>query len=360
MTQIKTTTIDQLLESTDIENLSMFGYDVRKPAGSRSVRVPFGAIYPKFGISQQVGTAMDKAPSEAAVAAAIKQATPLASDTQNGLLSKEQNKFINDLIKEYPMIEEQLKLIAEAQTPYDDEILLFHTNTEPEHIIDGLRGEVKGKYRIETKKGVLNSSTDTLQSKSFGYDLGEQNAVAKISGDNIQSLACNLFKRSQLNRKLDKVAISSKNIKIIELTYLQFNIIDVINAPELYKLEIAECGVSDVNVTGAPKLTRFSSAYGKFALLDLSKNPLIETIYCSFNENLKVVTLPTSTTQLKDFSVRNSPNFTLDKIMTVGAAWADRTGKEEGLLRISISVYDTMTEEQKAVFTNKNIKIIAQ
>ena len=65
--QIKTTTVDQLPEETNTNGFYLFGYNVNRAVGKRSVKFAFDKITKLFGFSQEIGTSITTAPSENAI-----------------------------------------------------------------------------------------------------------------------------------------------------------------------------------------------------------------------------------------------------------------------------------------------------
>lgn len=357
MTQIKTTTIDQLPESTDIENLSMFGYDARKPAGSRSVRVPFGAIYPKFGISQQVGTATDKAPSEAAVAAAIEQATPLASDNQNGLLSKEQNKFINDLIKEYPMIEEVLKPDHEK---YATTVAVGYPE-KPTETLRELAQLVKtgatAKVLVETEvKRILDiTSFYTMLTPSFI----DKKVVLRTNG--IATIS--LLEMGAITGKPNSLLVQSneaafKTFSAIGSSASGYIHVDI-SCPYLESLTLSKIGVTSLQLGHSTKLKKLhvTNSTGLVNILMIGFQATVEDV--NLSGCTKLVSMGNMISNdpyanLKTYNIRKTA-YTASNLVYLGNIWASRVGKEQGVLTLDQTLYDQLTDEQKAVFTAKNI-----
>lgn len=288
----------------------------------------------------------------------------LASDSNSGLMSINHYKSLEDMITNFTalvesqnLIKAELKRIADKQTEtYADEILIG-TGAEAEMFTSfGINPLGNAKVKIEagevtTIRNVVGGRINTCNA------VVPPKALIKVYSNNsgrfeIPSVTGVLAKYSYIQAISPTLQTLWAGNNGATLTY-----IDITSCPALKAIIAINTGLTTIDVTQNPELIDLYLYGAKITgTIDISKNTKLVTVPIYNNPGLTNLTIASSYPDLFRLSVHLTA-IPLAKIMEMGAAWGDRTGKTSGSLQVSSTIYNAMTDEQKAVFANKNINI---
>lgn len=360
-----------VLQVTNPTGATFLGYKTVN-GEKQTIQVDFSNMTPLFGVSQSVGSSTTLAPSENAVKNAIKEIltdnTMLASNTQNGLITIDQYKSIEDMITNFQelinsqtAIKDEIKRIADVtdnpfysiEQKYTHTATMICNNEAPTFVSKFLAIKGSGSPIIATSRYSINKAINTASDTSFDMFI-EENGVVKLG----------------TNSSLSAFSLLAASVPIV--AYL------ILRSSATNSLGLDNQAVLGLDITECPSLSALYARNTRFANIDLSKNANIKTINLSgnvematvnFSSNLLLdnatlngmaklgsITLPTSTSNLKTLGISGT-TLTKDKIMAIGNLWESRVDKTAGTITISPAIFNSMTDEEKNVFTSKNINI---
>lgn len=357
-----------VLQVTNPTGATFLGYKTVN-GEKQTIQVDFSNMTPLFGVSQTVGNSTTLAPSEKAVKNAIKailtDSTMLASNTQNGLITIDQYKSIEDMITNFQglldkqeAIKNEIKRIADTQSKGTDEaytttINVFHVNSEPRILPQYFRSQPivgASKVKIVTKNGVYkgNIPLSTIKSITALVDANDRVTVystnTRYLSLGVQDTAEAISAQSDTMREFQ--SIGSTNLKQVDLS--RCTVLEVVNV-YYGSLEV-------IMIPTSPTLKKVNLSKSKLTSLDLSNNAALEEIILT-NNPLTALGIPTNGfTSLKTMRL-SATSLTLAEINGLATRINDRAGLEAGEIIIPKAIYDTMAEEQKAAFTNKNFNL---
>lgn len=286
-----------------------------------------------------------------------KEASFLASDVQNGLLSKEQNKFINDLINEYPMIEEVLKpdhekylttvAVGFPEKPtrpfYNAYTILLKTvgtgkvnnvlvETEIKRIVGALDPIYRNIYLnpalIDKKILIRASDLTSIILTEHLVTAGASTLIFQSKDPNLKTLSAagGYTSYEIISEYLDTLTLSNAKVSELSLAPLKnLKKLTINNSTELLGITHGNTAFEELDFSGCSKFYSMTNVVSAASFPNL-------------------ITFNISGTAVKPAV-----------LMTVANAWGSRVGKGQGVLTLDQTLYDQLTEEQKAVFTGKNI-----
>ncbi|NDW10439.1 hypothetical protein, partial [Dysgonomonas sp. 520] len=207
-------------------------------------------------------------------------------------------------------------------------------------------------YKVQESGVTMSGSMDnTPKVRYIGGLLRSERAIVDVYTTKVGQM------HFPKNLGADKLLFSCPNVGLIATGATPVSVVDVRGCPKLDSL-YTETASIDLSLNTVLRYAYFNNS--AIANLDTSNNPLLVELFLYNCTLLQDVTLPASNENLTSISVTLSglsKNTILEKI---GNVWQDRTGKSAGVLRLSTSVYNSMSDDEKAVFTNKNINLLAQ
>lgn len=346
--QIKTTTVDQLPEATSLDGLYVFGYASKNAVGKRSVKTPIALLKGNKGDTGAAGKdGNDGEVTTAQLEASLRDSKFLASAEANGLLSKElyteilemrenmlglQNKFnthvvmgfdnstfgerVNLVETEYPRGDlayavQNSEITRQGTMPANERLVVPHNFTRI--------GDVVTFYVNNLNKIYLKNNT----SNSFVY---------------IKTTAGSLTRALDFNGSTYKYIDLSEFVTLTELYGANNQNLKSLNLSYNSKLSVA-------SLNGSKELTSLS-LYGGAELKSIS-----------VTDSSKLASITIINGNTTSLTAIYLPNTAITKagLLAIEAKWASRSGKDTGVLRLSKTLYDTLTSEERKLFTDKNI-----
>lgn len=290
----------------------------------------------------------------------------LASNTQNGLISKEQNKFINDLINEYQMIEEYLKSDEEK---YETTIIVQFENKEEvkdmKRILTFTKPTATSIMDLKVIPSIANSETLTkiIDSSLVGvqYVTSKINdsLVVRVNGVQAINIGGSVGSETTANiRQLKIVSNTNRSIKLNRQSgWCNFNYADFSNFRDLRCFYFPYCLLPE-SLDFLYTEVETIQIWGSKNIVMLSVPFTTRCIQCYDTPSLKSISFLGTKHVLETVEINGTSISAAWIRSTLLHVWSSVTDGKTGSLKVSQLTYDELLADgtvQK--FIDKNINV---
>lgn len=296
----------------------------------------------KSTLTQTLGTATDKAPSEKAVAEAFRSSTLLATESANGLMSAEQVKQLNEITEYMKPIEERYNSCVFIQLKNEGpfsftEVFSFESLTDTAH--------------IETD-GFLVKIKVAVGWNSWPIQVLNPNGYVKLYWNGREGFGTG----GQLYSLVDKIQVASSTLRYLWLDVGQYRIIDTTGASNLFDSQTWNNNrLVSLDLTKNFLLCRATAA-GCQSLTHVRIDGSYLT-YGNFLDSPKLSDLSFVAEALNELIELNIVHTAITKavLLAIEAKWTSRVGKSAGILWLNEALFNELSTVEKSLFINKNI-----
>ena len=349
--------VSNMPEATNTKGFWIFG-SKEDNGVLKSVRFAFDKITSLFGVSQIDGDSITLVPS----LKLFTEKTQLATEAANGLMSKEQYNFIENMTTNMQDLVNAVAAIRGYENTYETQAVINYENEQPMKLATAASirkyTAVNPSYRIQTDCYVTADVSIAENNKDgvcmLGYLLPKSKQLVNIyvNGSDRFSIRDNTLPYTLLvissNPSFSMVSFIGTKAKGVNLDgVVGLKTIYAQDNYELTEFNFKRNRLLEYSYThSCTKIKRAEYGSSKLIQINLQGCLLLETI--SNTENM---------TSLKLLNITGCAAVKKSSFLSFMAMWNSQVASTAGAVKIAKTLYDQLTEAEKNEITDKNITI---